>query len=205
LVKHLKNFAESFGSKGSVAAKESMNGLFGFKKVFLLLTDVGRLIALSATDGKVQWAEYQGTTVQKVIVRNMLDREINEKGPEDTQTKQIGVIVHDEIKFLVPRTGKMQTSFDLAETAPGVHRDFIIISLSKSGAQFILAIQDDSLENGTPLIAYPPDQFNEGLMVGENVFFTYVNKHKGVISGYKLRKDLVAVKVWSMNLDSQGE
>jgi len=70
----------------------------------------------------------------------------------------------------------MQTSFDLAETAAGVHRDFIIISLSKSGAQFILAIQDDSLENGTPLIAYPPDQFNEVLMVGENIFFTYVNK-----------------------------
>lgn len=30
-----------------------MNNLFGFKKVFLMLTDVGRLIALSATDGQI--------------------------------------------------------------------------------------------------------------------------------------------------------
>jgi hypothetical protein len=111
-----------------------MNGLFGFKKVFLMLTDVGRLIALSSTDGKIQWAEYLGNSVQKIIVRNMLDREINEKGPQDTQTKQIGVILHDEIKFLDPVSRKTQSSHDLAETAPGVHRDFILITMSKSGA-----------------------------------------------------------------------
>ncbi len=135
----------------------------------------------------------------------MLDREINEKGPHNTQTKQIGVILHDEIKFLDPTSRKTQSSHDLTETAAGVHRDFILITMSKSGAQFVLAIQDDSLENGLPLIAYPPEQFSEGLMVGENIYFTHVDKTKGVISGYKLRKDLVATRVWSFNLEKQGE
>jgi hypothetical protein len=64
----------------------------------------------------------------------MLDREINDKGSQETQTKQIGVILNDEIKFLNPVTAKSQASYDLAEIAPGVHRDFIMISLAKSGA-----------------------------------------------------------------------
>lgn len=87
----------------------------------------------------------------------MIDREVNEKGQQDHQTKQIGVILNDEIKFLNPTNAKSQASYDLSETPSGVHRDFILISLSKSGAQFILAIQDDSLANGVPLIAYPPE------------------------------------------------
>jgi hypothetical protein len=63
LVRHLQDVTKSFGSEGSIEKKDSMNGLFGFKKVFLMLTDVGRLIALTATDGKIQWAEYLGTNV----------------------------------------------------------------------------------------------------------------------------------------------
>jgi hypothetical protein len=61
------------------------------------------------------------------------------------------------------------------------------------------------LEKGIPLIAYPPEQFSPDLMVGENIYFTHVDKTKGVISGYKLRKDLVATRVWSFNLEKQGE
>jgi hypothetical protein len=37
------------------------------------------------------------------------------------------------------------------------------------------------------------------------VFFTHVDQARGLIHGYKLRKDLVAVKVWSLNLEKQGE
>jgi hypothetical protein len=53
LLRHLQDLTKSFGSEGSIEIKDSMNGLFGFKKVFLMLTDVGRLIALSSTDGKI--------------------------------------------------------------------------------------------------------------------------------------------------------
>ena len=169
-----------------------MDNLFGFKKVFLMLTDVGRLVALSATDGKVQWAEYFGGNVEKVIVRNILDSEIREKG-ENTQTQQVAVILQDEIRFLDPKTGLKHKEFDLAT---GVKREFIIISMSNSGAQFILAVVDEALENEKPLIAYPPDVFTESLMVGENIFFTHVDNTKNTLTGYKLRKDLVAVKVW---------
>ena len=169
-----------------------------------MLTDVGRLVALTSTDGHIQWSEYMGATASKIVVRNMLDRDINENGAL-TQTKQIGVILHDEIKFLNPQTGKSQASYDLSELPAGVHRDFILISLSKSGAQFILGIQDDLLEAGKPLTAYPTEQFSEDLMVGESVYFTHVDKTRGLISGYKLGKDLVAAKAWSFNCDRQGE
>jgi hypothetical protein len=53
LLRHLQDLPKSFGSEGSVEKKDTMNGLFGFKKVFLMLTDVGRLIALTATEGKI--------------------------------------------------------------------------------------------------------------------------------------------------------
>lgn len=42
-------------------------------------------------------------------------------------------------------------------------------------------------------------------MVGENIYFTNINKKKGVISGYKLGKNMIATKVWSLNLDKNGE
>ena len=42
-----------------------------------MLTDVGKLVALTSTDGKIQWSEYMGATASKIIVRNMLDRDIN--------------------------------------------------------------------------------------------------------------------------------
>lgn len=45
----------------------------------------------------------------------------------------------------------------------------------------------------------------KGLMAGENIYFTHVDKAKGRLTGYKLRADLVAVKVWTINLDKQGE
>jgi glycerol-3-phosphate responsive antiterminator len=50
LINHLSGIVTP---RSAVAVKDSMNNLFGFKKVFLMLTDVGRLVALSATDGKV--------------------------------------------------------------------------------------------------------------------------------------------------------
>jgi hypothetical protein len=127
LVNHLSGLVTP---RSSAAVKDSMNNLFGFKKVFLMLSDVGRLVALSATDGRVHWAEYFGGNVEKVIVRNIHDSEIREKG-ENTQTQQIAVILHDEIRFLDPQTGQKQKEFDLTT---GVKREFIIISLAKSGA-----------------------------------------------------------------------
>jgi len=77
--------------------------------------------------------------------------------------------------------------------------------MSKSGAQFILAVVDEALETEKPLIAYPPDVFTESLMVGESIFFTHVDNTKNTLTGYKLRKDLVAVKVWQINFARQGE
>lgn len=40
-----------------------------------------------------------------MIVRNILDSEIKEKG-ENTQTQQIAVILNDEIRFIDPATGQ---------------------------------------------------------------------------------------------------
>jgi hypothetical protein len=57
-------------------------------------------------------------------------------------------------------------------------------------------VVDEALEEGKPLIAYPPDVFSESLLVGEHIFFTHVDSTKNTLTGYKLRNDLVAVKVW---------
>jgi hypothetical protein len=50
LVKQISNIVSP---TSSTDAKDKMNNLFGFKKVFLMLSDVGRLVALSATDGSI--------------------------------------------------------------------------------------------------------------------------------------------------------
>lgn len=136
--------------------KDGLQSTFGFKKVFLLLTDVGRLVALSATDGQVQWTEYLGSGAQKIIVRNMLEREIQEKG-EDTLTQQISAIVGDTIFMINPTNGQKVKEYFMAPVEQGQQRDFIIISLTQSRAQFILAITSDALQQGKPLVAYPPE------------------------------------------------
>jgi len=54
-----------------------MSNLFGFKKVFLMLTEAGKVVAISSVDGRVQWSEYLGGgSAQKILVRNMLERDI---------------------------------------------------------------------------------------------------------------------------------
>lgn len=53
LVNHLNSYIQSVQQSGKDALKESLNTLFGFKKTFLLLSDVGRLVAVSSHDGKV--------------------------------------------------------------------------------------------------------------------------------------------------------
>lgn len=68
-----------------------------------------------------------------------------------------------------------------------------------------MAITDDALETSRPLDICPPELYQQSMMEGEQIFFTYVDRARNVITGYKLRKDLVALKVWSMNLDKQGE
>ena len=78
LVRHV----ESLFNRGRTVVKEGLHASFGFKKVFLMLSDAGRLVALSATDGQVQWAQYLGEGSSKIIVRNMHEREIVERGEE---------------------------------------------------------------------------------------------------------------------------
>lgn len=104
-----------------------------------------------------------------------------------------------------PENGLRYKEYFLAPIEAEDKRDFIIISLTNARAQFILAITDSALRNGQPLVAYPTEQFSAALMEGENIYFTHVDQAKGVLTGYKLRRDLVAVQVWSLNLDKQGE
>lgn len=153
---YLVNHLEGLFKSGRSAVKDGLQSTFGFKKVFLLLTDVGRLVALSATDGQVQWTEYLGSGAQKIIVRNMLEREIQEKG-EDTLTQQISAIVGDTIFMINPTNGQKVKEYFMAPVEQGQQRDFIIISLTQSRAQFILAITSDALQQGKPLVAYPPE------------------------------------------------
>lgn len=80
LVNHLKSMGDQLSSKGSTAIKDNLSSQFGFRKVFLMLTDVGKLVAVSSIDGAVKWTEYLHGQTSKIIVRNMMDKEIEEKG-----------------------------------------------------------------------------------------------------------------------------
>jgi hypothetical protein len=169
-----------------------------------MLTKVGRLVAVSATDGVVQWAEYLGTSPnQKIIVRTLLEREL---ASDAAVTQQIVAISDDTIYTINPANGEKGMEYYLAPLTAGLKRDFLLVSVGgESKAQFVLAITNHALAKGEPLVMFPPEEFSSAFLENENVYFTHADKSKGLISGYRLRKDLVAVKIWSLNLDKQSE
>jgi hypothetical protein len=124
LVNQVSNIFNSVRTSASV--KDGLNSLFGFKKIFLMLTDVGKVIAISSTDGAVQWTEYLGGSAQKIIVRNLMDSEIEDNG-KDTLTQELVAIFTDHISFLNPYTGSMMKSY--TPSAQSGSREFIIITL----------------------------------------------------------------------------
>ena len=63
LLNQFKSVIKSIKGQGGTAFKETLNNVFGFKKVFLMLTEVGRLVAVSSQDGSIQWTEYLGGNV----------------------------------------------------------------------------------------------------------------------------------------------
>jgi hypothetical protein len=103
-----------------------------------MLTEVGRLVAISSTDGAVQWAEYLGNSPNtKIIVRNMLEREIE---ADSAITQQIAAIADDTIYMINPATGLKGKEYFMTPLTEGSQRDFLLLSLGESRSQFILAI-----------------------------------------------------------------
>jgi hypothetical protein len=58
---------------------DTLGDQFGFKKILLMLSDVGKLVALTSDSGQVLWKQYFGSTdvPSKVFIRNMLDKEVS--------------------------------------------------------------------------------------------------------------------------------
>lgn len=98
-----------------------------------MLTEVGKLVAISSSDGSIQWTEYLGGSSQKIIVRNMLDREID-SSVSSPQTQQIVSILSDAINLHNPLNGQLYKEYFLETLPSGATRDFIIISLTDSRA-----------------------------------------------------------------------
>lgn len=55
---HLKNLIYPKKISPTGLLTETLGGQFGFKKVFLMLTEPGKLIAISSTDGTIIWKKY---------------------------------------------------------------------------------------------------------------------------------------------------
>lgn len=104
-----------------------------------------------------------------------------------------------------PATGLKGKEYFMTPLTEGIERDFLLLSLGESRSQFILAISSASLAKGEPLAVYPPEQFTPEFLENESIYFTHVDKKNGLLNGFKLRKDLVAIKVWSLNLEKSGE
>ena len=78
LINNLVRFVNELKEGGKKSAAEALGTQFGFKKMFLMLTEVGKVVAVSATDGQVLWSHYFGENIpSKILVRTFEDREFN--------------------------------------------------------------------------------------------------------------------------------
>jgi len=56
---------------------DTLGDQFGFKKIALMLTNAGKLVAVSTMDGSIMWKQYfQEEIPHKILVRNMLEKEV---------------------------------------------------------------------------------------------------------------------------------
>eukprot|EP00347_Sterkiella_histriomuscorum_P017346 403349738 len=201
LTKYLQNRGKEQQETG---ISESLGVSFGFRKMFIALTEVGKLLALSSTNGKVLWSNYLGSSdnqrPQKVLIRNMLDREVEQHSNKDQiYNQQIVIIQKDKLSFLNPYTGQIDHSHTLSNEK---QKDYILIQL-KSNAQFVLQVTNQDLEQGKPLRIFPESQYSSQLFQNESIHFTHINQEQSIIVGYKLQSDLTAQRLWQFKLDSQ--
>jgi len=74
--------------------------LYGFKKVFIALTNYGKITAFSSYNGEFLWnSNYHGEQLQKIMVRKHYVRE------DDYTEQQVVSIFSDSIKFMNAATG----------------------------------------------------------------------------------------------------
>lgn len=100
-IQQIQNAAR--GTKLNSLLSESMGIQFGFKKIFIMWTEVNKVIAVSSIDGQVLWSHYFGEGVpEKILLRNVFERESDSK--EGTQ-QELAVIQDNKVTFLNPFTG----------------------------------------------------------------------------------------------------
>ena len=75
----MRNFIQSLQHSSKVKSLSEGLGLqFGFNKMFLVLTEVNKVIAISSRDGSVIWSHYFGEGLpEKILVRKMYEKEID--------------------------------------------------------------------------------------------------------------------------------
>ena len=81
IINHIISLVEYLqSSEAKTFITEALGVQFGFKKLFIGLTDVGKIVSFSSIDGKVMWSNYFGeqSKPQKILIRNMMEREIEE-------------------------------------------------------------------------------------------------------------------------------
>ena len=75
LLKNINLLIESIRNKVSMSGISDELGVhFGFKKMFIALTECGKLVSLSSIDGHVIWSEYFPQHPQKVFIRSTGER-----------------------------------------------------------------------------------------------------------------------------------
>lgn len=116
-------------------------------------------------------------------------------------TTQIVAIKHDSMSFMSANTGRQLFNIDLRKDMKNGENfnRFMLISLKETKSQLVLAISDGQ---DTPKVnAYPPEDIPSSIdLEKEQIFFTSIDKEKGVLAGYQIAKDWQAIKVWQISL-----
>lgn len=96
------------------------------------MTNAGKIITLSATNGEVIWKQnYGDEQPQKILILDLTEREMQDFKVD----RQIAVISKEKVHLLNPFTGDVDREYEVNN---GDASEFIMVQMKETKTQFIL-------------------------------------------------------------------
>jgi len=169
--------------------------MFGFTKTFILLTEPGKIVALSSMDGSVLWTYFDPQ--EKGL--NVL---VEATGGFDNIVDVI-VVSGGALTYLDPLTGAIRQRH--LHNGIGLENDFMLVNSvpqGKATGQVLMAVPRNIPDSDDE---FSVRVFPAGVKLhgDQNLFYTQVNKQEGTMCGFQINRDtLEAQRIWSINFSA---
>lgn len=152
---------------------------FGFNKLLLVATSVGKLFAIHSMTGETVWMK----DMERCQVQHFASLDI----------EQVALVAKcgEKSKLVVLSVVSGETVMETALPSPLLRA----MEVEKEDYKVLLLIGND-----LSVTIYPNDEVSKSIISQQHLVFYMVNKHEGTVQGYRVTSHLTCILTWNILL-----